>query len=90
MSTAVDVIVTGRVQGVGFRMYAVQEAARLGVTGWVRNEPDGSVACHLEGEPVAVEAMVDWCREGPRMARVQHVVRRDGTVTGASSFAVRY
>jgi len=90
MNAAVDVTVTGRVQGVSFRWYAVQEAAKLGVTGWVRNEPDGSVAGHFEGDADAVEAMVDWCREGPRPARVQQVARRDGAVTGARSFEVRY
>ena len=90
MSAAVDVTVTGRVQGVSFRWYAVQEAAKLGVTGWVRNEPDGSVAGHFEGDAAAVEAMVDWCREGPRPAQVQRVARRDGAVTGARSFEVRY
>ena len=90
MSAAVDVVVSGRVQGVAFRAYAQQEAARLGVTGWVRNEPDGSVAGHFEGEPAAVEALVDWCRAGPRMARVQRVVRREGTASGARTFEVRY
>jgi acylphosphatase len=90
MSAAVDVTVTGRVQGVSFRWYAVQEAAKLGVTGWVRNEPDGSVAGHFEGDADAVEAMVDWCRQGPGPARVQRVARRDGAVTGARSFEVRY
>jgi len=90
MSAAVDVTVTGRVQGVSFRWYAVQEAAKLGVTGWVRNEPDGSVAGHFEGDADAVEAMIDWCREGPGPARVQRVARRDAAVTGARSFEVRY
>ena len=90
MNAAVDVTVTGRVQGVSFRWYAVQEAAKLGVTGWVRNEPDGSVAGHFEGDADAVEAMVDWCREGPGPARVQRVARRDAAVTGARSFVVRY
>src|SRR4029079_5743084 len=54
---AVTVKVTGRVQGVSFRWYTVREAERLGVTGWVRNEPDGSVAAHLEGEDSALDAM---------------------------------
>jgi acylphosphatase len=90
MNAAVDVTVTGRVQGVSFRWYAVQEAAKLGVNGWVRNEPDGSVAGHFEGDADAVEAMVDWCREGPGPARVQRVARRDSAVTGARSFEVRY
>ena len=68
MSRAVTVTVTGRVQGVAFRWYAVQEAERLGVRGWVRNEPDESVAAHLEGDDPAVEAMVEWCRHGPSSA----------------------
>lgn len=90
MSTAVDVIVSGRVQGVSFRAYAEREAQVLGVTGWVRNEPDGSVAGHFEGDPVAVDALVEWCREGPRLARVQRVVTRPGAVTGARSFEIRF
>ena len=50
MTKAVSVHVTGRVQGVGFRYHAVEEARRLGVTGWVSNEPDQSVAGHVEGD----------------------------------------
>ena len=87
---AVRVRVTGRVQGVAYRAWTQDEAEALGLTGWVRNEPDGSVAGHFEGDPTAVEAMVDWCREGPGPARVQRVARRDGAVTGARSFEVRY
>ena len=90
MATAVDVLVSGRVQGVSFRAHAEREAHILGVTGWVRNEPDGSVAGHFEGDPTAVEAMVEWCREGPRPARVQRVVTRPGAVTGARFFEIRY
>jgi acylphosphatase len=88
--TAVDVTVTGRVQGVSFRMYAEEEAGRLGVAGWVRNEPDGSVAAHLEGEPGAVDAMVAWCRTGPPYARVVGVDVRPAEVTGVTGFTVRY
>lgn len=87
---AVDVTVTGRVQGVSFRMYAEREARRLGVTGWVRNEPDGSVAAHVEGEPGAVDAMVAWCRTGPSYARVDGVETRPAQVTGVTGFTVRY
>jgi acylphosphatase len=88
MTQAVDVTVTGLVQGVFFRAEAQQEAYRLGVAGWVRNEPDGSVAAHFEGEPGAVESMVAWCREGPRRARVENVDVRDADPTGARSFDV--
>jgi acylphosphatase len=90
MGKAVDVSVTGRVQGVSFRWYAEREAQRLGVTGWVRNEPDGSVAGHLEGEVDAVDAMVAWLREGPRLAKVQDVAVRPGADEGATTFEVRY
>ena len=54
---AVDVSVQGRVQGVAFRYHTQREAGRLGVHGWVRNEPDGSVAGHFEGEPAAVDLL---------------------------------
>jgi acylphosphatase len=87
---AVDVTVRGRVQGVAFRAYAEQQAGRLGVTGWVRNEPDGSVAGHFEGTRAAVDALVEWCRHGPDFARVEGVDVRDSEASGASSFAVRY
>ena len=87
---AVTVKVTGRVQGVSFRWYTVREAERLGVTGWVRNEPDGSVAAHLEGDDGAVDAMVAWCREGPSYAAVRHVAVTEVPPTGASAFAIRY
>ena len=88
--TAVDVRVQGWVQGVGFRFYAQREAGRLGVLGWVRNEPDGTVAGHFEGEPEAVDALVDWCRQGPPGARVTNVAVREGADSGASRFDVRY
>ena len=88
MTTAVEVSVTGLVQGVFFRAEAQREADRLGVAGWVRNEPDGSVAAHFEGQPDAVEAMVAWCREGPRRARVEGVDVRDAEPTGAKGFDV--
>ena len=64
-TTAVDVVVTGRVQGVFYRASMRARAERLGVTGWVRNEPDGSVHAHLEGDPDDVDALVDWCARGP-------------------------
>ena len=90
MARAVTVKVTGRVQGVSFRWYAVQEAERPGVRGWVRNEPDGSVAGHVEGEDAAVEAMVEWCRSGPSSASVRAVAVTDVRPTGAEAFEIRY
>ena len=85
-STAVDVVVTGHVQGVFFRASMRDEADRLGVTGWVRNDPDGSVRAHLEGSAAAVEDLVAWCAEGPPNARVDEVRTTEGELTGARSF----
>ena len=89
MRRCVDVTVVGRVQGVSFRAYAEQEASSLGVRGWVRNEPDGSVAGHFEGDPDAVDALVAWCGHGPAFARVERVDVRQGSDEGATSFEVR-
>jgi acylphosphatase len=88
VTRAVEVRVTGRVQGVSFRWYAVREARRLGVAGWVRNEPDGSVAAYVEGPDDAVAEMVAWCRHGPPAAAVDRVEVADVTATGAPSFEV--
>ena len=64
------VIARGRVQGVFFRGATEEQARALGVDGWVRNQRDGSVEAVLEGPPQAVEALVAWCRQGPRWAQV--------------------
>jgi acylphosphatase len=90
VTTAVELHVTGRVQGVSYRAAMQQEAARLGVTGWVRNEPDESVAAHAEGGPEAVEALVAWCRRGPIGSRVRDVAVREAAVGGHRDFAIRY
>jgi acylphosphatase len=88
MARAVDVRITGQVQGVSFRAYARQEAGRHGVTGWVRNEPDGSVAGHFEGPDDAVDALVAWCRHGPAYADVDRVEVTEATSTGAGTFVI--
>jgi acylphosphatase len=87
---AVSVRVTGRVQGVAFRWYAVEEAQRLGVLGWIRNEPDESVAGHFEGPDDAVDALVAWCGHGPSSASVRHVAVTEARATGAAEFTIRY
>ncbi len=73
MDVAVDLVVTGVVQGVAFRWYAQAEARRLGVRGWVRNEVDGSVRAYAVGEVVAVNDFVAWCHQGPPSASVRAV-----------------
>ncbi len=67
------VVVTGRVQGVGFRFTTVDAARRLGVHGWVRNRDDGAVEAEAEGERAAVESLVRFLHRGPPGAWVQDV-----------------
>ncbi len=73
MSVMQRVLVTGRVRQVGYRDYTVRMAKLLGVTGWVRNRADGTVEILASGEDEAVAALVEACREGPPLARVDHV-----------------
>ena len=83
------VVATGRVQGVWFRGSTQQAASALGVDGWVRNLPDGSVEAVFEGEPKAVEATVDWTRRGPRGARVDAFDVTEERPEGLAGFSIR-
>lgn len=82
-------VVHGAVQGVFFRDSARRRAGDLGVAGWIRNCPDGTVEAVVEGEPDAVQAMVRFCREGPEGARVDRVDERDEPLEGLERFDVR-
>jgi len=70
---AKHLVISGRVQGVGFRYSMSEEAERLGVTGWVRNRRDGTVEAVLDGATDAVDAVLAWARRGPRGASVTEV-----------------
>ena len=85
---SVDLDVTGQVQGVSFRWYAAREATRLGLAGWIRNEPDGSVRAHAEGPADAVDEFATWCAQGPPAARVEDVAVTEVEPTGATSFGI--
>ena len=85
----VRVVVTGRVQGVFFRDACRYEAEARDVTGWVRNNRDGSVEAAFEGEPTAVDAMVAWCRHGPPRATVIDVDVAEETPRDEDRFRVR-
>lgn len=82
------VVATGLVQGVFFRDACRREAARAGVTGWVRNRPDGAVEAVFEGPPDAVRHMLDWCHRGPRHARVDAVTASEEKPAGLRSFDI--
>jgi acylphosphatase len=69
----VRVRIRGRVQGVFFRAEARSRAESLGLSGWIRNTPDGGVEALFEGDPERVDSMVAWCRRGPSGARVDEV-----------------
>lgn len=66
-------IISGRVQGVFFRVETQRAAERFGVCGWVRNRPDGTVEAVFEGEHQAVDAILAWCKEGPNLSVVGNV-----------------
>jgi acylphosphatase len=82
------VVVHGRVQGVFFRDTCRREAARHGVTGWVRNEADGTVGALFEGPRDAVEAMLAWCHDGPPRAHVDRVEVTEESPGGTRAFDV--
>jgi len=87
----VEAVVSGRVQGVGFRWFAQREASRLGLGGWVANEADGSVRCEVTGPRPAVEAFIASLHEGPPSARVERVEVHDRPAPARTSggFEVR-
>jgi len=64
------VVIAGRVQGVGYRLWMEAAAHRLGVDGWVRNRPDGTVEALVSGDVAAVEELLRACRRGPKLAAV--------------------
>jgi acylphosphatase len=66
-------VIAGRVQGVGFRAWMVFKANQLGVAGWVRNRPDGSVEALIAGDIASVEELSRLCRRGPRLAEVSSI-----------------
>ena len=83
------VVVHGLVQGVFFRDSVRRRAATAGISGWVRNTPDGAVEAVFEGDPDAVSQLVAFCHEGPRGARVDAVEVTDEVPEGLGGFAIR-
>jgi len=86
---SVQLRITGRVQGVGYRAWALQIASRLGLRGWVRNRRDGSVEALVIGEGDAVDRMVEACREGPFGARVTDIAVSETEDDGSVGFTAK-
>ena len=82
------IIVTGKVQGVFFRAHTRDEANKLGITGRVRNLPDGSVHIIAEGKPEAMKAFLVWCATGPARARVDGIDIQDTEPRGYRDFTI--
>ena len=90
MNSSRRVIVSGRVQGVFFRAWTKEQADGLGVSGWVRNCPDGSVEALIAGEAGAVEAMIERMRRGPPAAKVERLSEEPTDDSTAEGFAIRH
>ncbi|MBN2301841.1 MAG: acylphosphatase [Lentisphaerae bacterium] len=69
-------VISGRVQGVCYRMYAREQATNLGLTGWVKNRPDGTVEVFAEGNDDSLRHFHDWCKKGPPYAHVTNVLEK--------------
>jgi len=83
-----NIIVRGCVQGVFYRASTQQKAIELGLSGWVRNENDGSVYMEVEGEEVQLKSLVTWCKDGPRMAQVDDVSYTVGDLENLAGFHI--
>jgi acylphosphatase len=88
-SSALRLIIIGRVQGVGYRAWAAEEARRRHLRGWVRNRRDGSVEMLLLGEASVIAAMVEACRHGPTLAEVSEIRSTPAEDDGTPGFALR-
>jgi acylphosphatase len=88
MARRLRIRVSGRVQGVFFRASARDDARRLGLTGFARNEPDGSVLIEVEGDGQAVERFLTWCHHGPPDARATAVETEELPAQGDRGFSV--
>lgn len=89
MMKHLNITVQGRVQGVWYRASTEQKARELGLTGFVKNEKDGSVYIEAEGDSSALALLVEWCREGPMLARVEQVDVHEGELCGFKKFEQR-
>ncbi|MFZ2007669.1 MAG: acylphosphatase [Stellaceae bacterium] len=82
-------VISGKVQGVGYRMWAERAATALGIRGWVRNRADGSVELLATGDDDAIASLIEACRRGPRAAAVENIVIAAAEDEGSQGFSAR-
>lgn len=82
--------ISGRVQGVGFRWNSAREARQMGITGFVKNLPDGGVYVEAEGEREILEIFVEWCRAGPPFSSVESVEVSSSEPVGYREFVISH
>ena len=85
-----NITITGKVQGVFYRASAKEKAQEIGIKGFVKNQPDGSVYLEAEGEPSALEQLLEWCHEGPAKAIVEKVTKEEAPLKHFKHFRVKY
>ena len=91
MISRVRVLIIGRVQGVWFRASTKQKAEQLGLKGWVRNTSDGHVEAVFEGDEEILKDMIEWCKTGPRLAKVHDVqIKNEKPTDEFDQFNIRY
>jgi acylphosphatase len=86
----INITIIGRVQGVGFRHAARDQARYLGIKGFVKNNPNGTVYIEAEGDDMALSQFVRWCRQGPPFSRVEELEVVDGLFKSYSVFETKY
>jgi acylphosphatase len=91
MRKRIRVLISGEVQGVWFRANTRDRAIELGLNGWVRNTSDGKVEAVFEGEEERIKRMIEWCRHGPPLARVEKLeIRWEEPKNERNGFSIRY
>jgi acylphosphatase len=89
MKKHLTITISGKVQGVFFRASAMEQAGALGIKGFVRNEPDGSVYIEAEGEEIILEQFIEWCWQGPPRARIDKLDVVEGVTRNFEGFEVK-
>jgi acylphosphatase len=89
MKSGYAIRITGKVQNVGFRFYTARMAKDFNISGFVKNEADGSVYIEAEGEVSELETFMEWCRRGPQWARVDEFDMQEQPVMGFDGFKIR-